>query len=303
MPLGAGKIMGLSKDELAEALRISIVQGIPLLEARRGEISHWKACTVPNAGRNTVLASLLAKSGLKGPPNIFKGEAGFFKAVTKGYVELEKFAMEDNNDSPIRIMKLSIKRYPAGFSQTAIEAAIKVKNSLLIQDPDMILSVEIGTLNHGYSVMGKDPSRWRPKTRETADHSLPFVVACGIMFNSVDIEHFEAHVLEDSRLKELMDTIKVYVDLESQSAWPEQALNKVTITLRDGRSKTAKSPYYKGHFKQPMNIQEIKTKFNKLTNGLIPIHRRNDFFNTVNKLVDLEKVKDFYGMIVVERKN
>ena len=301
MPLGAGKIMGLNKRELAEALRISIAQGIPLLEARRGEISHWKACAVPNAGRNGILAALLAKSGLTGPPMIFEGEAGFFKAVTNEFVNFEKLAMEECNNNPFRIMKSSIKRFPAGFfSQTAIEGAMIIRETLDIKDTREIKTVDIGTFDHGYNVMGRDPTRWRPQTRETADHSLPFVVACALQFGSVDLKHFVPEVFTDNKLIELMDKIKVSMDPESQSAWPNQALNKVTVEMMDGRTHTEKTPYYRGHFRQPMGDLEIKEKFSKLTGNFLLPMQREEFFETVNELENLKEIRDIYGNLLVQ---
>ncbi len=301
MPLGAGKIMGLDTDQLANALRISLAQSIPLLEARRGEISHWKACAVPNAGRNGILAALLAQNGLTGPSRIFEGDAGFFKAVTHEHTVFEKLAMENGDEAPFRIMKSSIKRFPAGFfSQTAIEGALCVREKLEIKDESEIKSVEIRTFDHGYSVMGSDPTRWRPKTRETADHSLPYVVACALQFGAVDLEHFEPEVFTDKKLRKLMDKIKVILDDECQSVWPEQALNKVTVELNDGRTHIEKTPYYLGHFKNPMSDTEIKNKFRKITKGLLAPPQYEAFFETVNELENLKKIEEIYGSLVIQ---
>ena len=45
--------------------------------------------------------------------------------------------------------------------------------------------------------MAGDPTRWRPETRETADHSIPFVVACALRFGTLEPAHFEDDVLCD----------------------------------------------------------------------------------------------------------
>ena len=299
MPLGAGKIIGLDKKKLAEALRLSIVQGLPLFEARRGEISHWKACAVPNAGRNGIISALLAEKGLTGPPKIFEGEAGFFEGVTHGIINLETLGGEKDNKL-FRIMKSSVKRFPSGFfSQTAIEGTLKASKFLNIKNTKNIKKVEVGTFNHGYTVMAGDPTRWNPKTRETADHSIPYVVACALQFGSVEIEHFENEVLEDKKLVELMNKIKVYMDPECESAWPDAILNKVTVEMIDGRTHTIETPYYLGHFKQPMSDENIKEKFRKLTRDLILPEQQERFFKIIWDLENLEDIGEIFRQLVI----
>ena len=131
MPLGAGKVIGLTVEQLAEALRISVVGGMTLGEARRGTISHWKAAAVPNAGRNGVFAAMLARRGMTGPPEVFTGSHGYFAGVTGAPVELAPLALEGGNDRAFRLMESRFKRFPAGFvSQTAIEGAMEARDAL-----------------------------------------------------------------------------------------------------------------------------------------------------------------------------
>ncbi len=269
-PLGAGKVLGLTAAQLAEALRISVVSSMTLGEARRGTISHWKAAAVPNAGRNGVFAALLARRGMTGPPEVFSGTHGFFEGVTGARVELAPLAREDGNDRVFRLMESRFKRFPAGFfSQTAIEAAIEAREVLGIADADEVERVHLRTFESGKRVMAGDPTRWRPETRETADHSLPYVVACALRFGTLEPAHFEDDVLRDPVLLDLMQRIEVVRDPECDAAWPEAILNILTVRTSDGREHTAAVPYYTGHFKRPMSDTEIEDKFRGLTAGLL----------------------------------
>jgi len=300
MPLGAGKVMGLNKGQLAEAVRLSVVQGLPLLEARRGKISHWKACAVPNAGRNGIVSAILAKQGLMGPPAIFEGVAGFFAGVNRGPMYLEPLAGEEGNPNPFRIMKSSIKRFPAGFfSQTAIEGALNARGALGIVNSGDIQRIIVKTFNHGFSVMAGDSTRWRPKTRETADHSIPFVVACALHFGSVDIEHFEERVLKDPEIIALMDKIEVQLDPECEAAWPDATLNIVTVEMIDGRKYTVDTPHYLGHFKRPTSDGDIEEKFRKLTHNLLTPNQQEDTFDTIWNLENLEDISKICGTLVI----
>ena len=269
-PLGAGKVIGLTEEQLAEALRISVVSSMTLAEARRGTISHWKGAAVPNAGRNGVFAALLARRGMTGPPNVFTGTHGFFEGVTGAPVELAPLAREAGNDRAFRLMESRFKRFPAGFfSQTAIEGAIEARDVLGIADVSEVERVLIRTFESGKRVMAGDPTRWRPETRETADHSIPYVVACALRFGTLEPAHFEDGVLRDPLLLDLMQRIEVVRDPECDAAWPEAILNILTVHTSDGREHTASVPYYTGHFKRPMSDAEVEAKFRGLTSGVL----------------------------------
>ncbi len=274
-PLGAGKVIGLAADQIAEALRISVVSSMTLGEARRGTISHWKAAAVPNAGRNGVFAAMLAQRGMTGPPEVFSGSHGFFAGVAGAPIELEPLAKENGNDRAFRLMESRFKRFPAGFvSQTAIEGAMEAREALDIADTDDITHVYIRTFESGKRIMAGDPTRWRPETRETADHSIPFVVACALRFGTVEPAHFEDDVLRDPALLDLMQRIEVVQDPECDAAWPEAILNILTVQTSDGREHTATVPYYTGHFKKPMTDTDIEDKFRRLTTGLLDESRQ-----------------------------
>ena len=167
-------------------------------------------------------------------------------------------------------MESRFKRFPAGFfSQTAIEGAIEARAVLDIADAADVDHVLIRTFESGKRVMAGDPTRWRPETRETADHSIPFVVACALRFGTLEPAHFEDDVLRDPVLLDLMQRIEVVRDPECDAAWPEAILNILTVQTSDGRQYTVAVPYYTGHFKRPMSDTDIEDKFRGLTTGLL----------------------------------
>ncbi len=294
-PLGAGKAIGLTGEQIAEALRISVVSSMTLGEARRGTISHWKAAAVPNAGRNGVFAAMLAQRGMTGPPEVFSGSHGFFAGVTGAPVEVATMAQEDGNDRAFRLMESRFKRFPAGFvSQTAIEGAMEARDALGIADAGDIAHVHIRTFESGKRIMAGDPTRWRPETRETADHSIPFVVACALRFGTLEPAHFEDDVLRDPVLLDLMQRIEVVQDPECDAAWPEAILNILTVRTSDGRQHTASVPYYTGHFKKPMSDSDVEDKFLRLTTGLLDESRQRA---ALDRIWHLDEETDLHGVM------
>jgi len=275
MPLGTGKVLGLNRDQLAQAVRIAVVGGIALAQARRGTISHWKAAAVPNTGRNGVFAALLARRGFTGPEEIFEGQQGFFTAVTRRPVELAPLAGEDGNSQPFRILESRIKRFPAGiFSQTAVEGALEARDKLAIESGREVRRVHIRTFEHAVFSMAGHPSRWRPETRETADHSIPFVVACALSFGSVQPAHFTEETMRSPDLVDLMQKITVVEDPECEAAWPDANLSIVSVETEDGREHTASLPYHLGHARRPIGDADVDAKFRGLTDGLLAADRQ-----------------------------
>jgi 2-methylcitrate dehydratase len=290
-PLGAGKVMKLSSTQLANALSISVTQGISFLEARRGTLSNWKASAVPNAGRNGIFSALLAKNGITGPPEIFEGNHGFFTGITKENIDLQPLGGENGSNTPFRIMKSSLKLYPSGFfSQTAIEGAIKAREILKISDEKQIKKVTIQTFQHAMEAMAENQTRWKPETRETADHSLPYTVGCALYFGELKPKHFHETVLHDPKLLNFIQKINVEFDPECEALWPDAILNKVTIETNTGKKHTSSNQYYPGHFKQPMTDKEIEKKFRLQCNQVITKRNQDKFLKSVWQLEDLEDI-------------
>ncbi len=114
-------------------------------------------------------------------------------------------------------------------------------------------SVHIRTFEIAVHAMAGDPTRWQPQTRETADHSIPYVVACALTFDSVEPAHFAEDVLHSPELAEVMQKVKVELDPECQALWPEATMNTVTVETEEGTHHTARVPYHMGHYKRPMS--------------------------------------------------
>ena len=299
-PLGAGKVMGLSREQLAEAVSLSVVAGVALGEARRGTISHWKACAVPNAGRNGVFAAMLAERGVTGPPEVFEGGQGFFAGVTREPVVLAPLAGEGGNGRPFRILEARIKRFPSGFySQTAIEGALEAREALGIGHARDVRRVHIRTFENAIHAMAGDPTRWRPETRETADHSIPYVVACALHFGAVEPAHFHEEVLRRPELVELMQRVQVELDPECEAAWPDAILNVVTVEAADGRSHTARVPYHLGHPKRPMGDGDIEAKFRGLTRGLLTPRQQDAALEALWHLEEADDLGEVMALLVV----
>jgi 2-methylcitrate dehydratase len=257
--LAAGKLLGLNVEELTHAVGIAGVCNTALRQTRAGELSMWKGCAFANAARNGVFAALLAGDGMTGPAPIFEGDLGFMKLLT-GPFTVETLG---GGAQPFMITSTYIKFWPAEYhSQSAIDAALQLRPQ--IGDIEQIKSIDIHTFDAAVDIIGKDPEKWRPKTRETADHSLPYCTAVALADGDVTLAQFAPERLADEKLLALVAKIKIHRDAELSKRYPVGIPNRLTVTLNDDRQFVLEVEFPRGHAKNPMTDEEVEHKFRTL---------------------------------------
>ncbi len=287
----AAKLFGHTKEQMANAISLAISSHISLEQIRRGQISHWKGCALANASRNAVFCAMLAAKGMTGPEEAFEGKAGFLNS-TGIHFEIRPFA--DSADT-YRIMKARLKAFPSGyFSQSAVEAILNLRSQ--IPDLDDIKEIRLQTFPAGYEVMGSGEANWQPETRESADHSLPFVMAVALMEGIVEIRHYDQMYYKRSDVRALMQKIKVRIGEEPVAAWPEVPLNIVDVEMKSGKVLSTKVAYHLGHFKRWMTDEERERKFRPLAEPLLPKRQIDDLLACLRRLDELEQVSELISL-------
>lgn len=256
----AARLLKLDATKTTHALGIAGVCNVALRQTRSGELSMWKGCAFANAARNGVFAALLAGEGLTGPAPIFEGDLGFFKLVAREAFTPAPFGGEAGNTDGFMITRTYIKFWPAEYhSQSAIDAAIQLRQE--IGDISRVEKVDIHTFEASYNIIGKYPQAWAPKTRETADHSLPWCTAAALMDGDVTLATFDDARLADPALLALTGKVKVYLDNALTPRYPRGIPNRITVTLTDGRQVTREVEFPRGHAGNPMTDAEVERKF------------------------------------------
>ena len=204
---------------------------VALRQTRAGELSMWKGCAFANAARNGVFAALLAAEGMTGPAPIFEGELGFMKLVTREAFDLAPFGGSPSprpspprgEDEPASFMltRTYIKFWPAEYhSQSAIDAALQLRREIGPDRIGSVKSLDIHTFDACYDIIGKYPQAWAPRTRETADHSLPYCTAAALADGDVTLATFDPKRFSDPALLALTAKIKVHRDPSLSQALP-----------------------------------------------------------------------------------
>lgn len=253
---------GLSGEHTRHALSLAVTANLSLQATRLGNLSMWKGCAAGNACRNGVFAAELAAAGITGPDSPFTGRGGL-QAVTGREIDMRPLLAAARP----AVLRCHIKRFPSGyFSQGAIEAALAVHAQL---DGRVPAAVEVGTFEFGKRVMAGDAQKWHPATRETADHSIPYVVACALARGAVRRDDLAESQLADPDIRRLLDILTAEVDPECAAAWPEACMNRVTVRFSDGTRLSESIRYYRGHAKNPMSDSELEAKFRDQAESVI----------------------------------
>src|SRR5213080_3239620 len=289
--LAASKLMDLDSEKMTQAVNLALNSHITMRQVRAGELSMWKGCSFANAARNGVFSALLAREGMTGPSPIFEGEMGFFKQVS-GPFEMNTDDFGGRNGS-FKIAETYLKFFPAEIhSQTSIWAALEARKE--IEKPEDIVSVEIASHEAGYTILGRDPEKWNPMTKETADHSLPYIVAMAMFEGRIDNSTYSEKKYRDPKILDFLKKITVIEDKELSARYPEAVANRITVKLASGTVITKQVDYHKGHPKNPMSDKEVEDKFERLTRKYLTKNQSRRILDTI---WSLEKVKEV-GKIV-----
>jgi 2-methylcitrate dehydratase len=295
--LASGRLMDLKSQQMSQAVNLALNSHITMRQVRAGELSMWKGCSFANAGRNGVFSALLAREGMTGPSPIFEGEMGFFKQVSGPFqINTEDFG---GGKGSFKIGETYLKYFPAEIhSQTAIWAALEARKE--IGDFNAIASVEIASHEAGYTILGKDPEKWAPATKETADHSLPFIVAMALLEGKIDNSSYAPKKFKNPKTLEFLKKVMVVEDKDLTAMYPEAVANRVTVKLSSGTVISKQVNYHKGHPKNPMSDHDVEKKFRTLTKRHLS---ENKAKRALDLLWNLEKVSDvskLFSALVVE---
>jgi 2-methylcitrate dehydratase len=288
--LAAGKLMRLAPDRLAQAVNLALNDHIPLGQTRAGSLSDWKGLADAEAGRNAVFAARLARAGLTGPAPVFEGRWGFF-ALVSGASDVDVGAF-GGQGREFRIHRIGMKPYPVVVhAQTSIPAGIALARQ--VGDLDRIAGIEIAATRRGYQMAGSEPEKWAPQTRETADHSLPYIAARAMLDGDIGRRSFMPDKLRDPRVLALMHKITVQPD-PAFDTFPGAPPVRITAVLRDGQRVMQQIDNMPGFPGAPMTRADVERKFTGNVEGRWPHAHTGE---VLQSLWALDRVDDWSGLL------
>ena len=276
-PIAASKVLGLNVDQTVQAIGIGASRTFTPGAVTAGKLTNMKNTVDPWATRMGVESALLAKLGYSGPEHMIDGKEGLYAVFGHVHYKGQPARFETSTlvdglpTSPsarYRILDCGMKSFPIeALSHAPLTAMMKCVKENAIRADD-VREIKVEVVARAADILG-DPAKYRPDSKETADHSLPYCMAVGLMDGMVTPLQFKEERIRDPRLPGVMDKVKVVANAEFEALFPKFQPSQVTIALHDGRSFVKRVDVPKGDPRDPMTEEEIGVKFHALGDAVI----------------------------------
>jgi 2-methylcitrate dehydratase len=276
-PIAAGRVLGLTPGQMVNAIGICASRTCCLGAVTAGKLTNMKNTVDPWATRMGVESALLAQRGYSGPEHIFDGKEGLFHVFGHSVHGGEPCTFDEETiigalpecgKCHYKILDCGMKSFPIeALSHAPLTAMMKCVKEHEIKASD-VAEIKVEVIARAADILG-DPHKYRPTGKETADHSLPYSLAVGLVDGMVTPLQFEQSRIDDKGLEPVMDMVKVVANEEFEALFPEFQPSRVTVTLKDGSSHAKRVDVPKGDPRDPMTEDEIAVKFRALGGSIV----------------------------------
>ena len=277
---GVSKALGLNQSGVANAIAISGTAYNALRVTRTGSLSHWKGLAYPNTAFGATHAAFLAMRGITGPLEVFEGNKGLMDAIT-GHFELD---WSKENLEAVR--RTSVKKYNAEFhSQSALEGVLELRASHNVR-PEEIEDIRIDIFDVAHNIIGggEEGNKQQVRTKEEADHSLPYMVAVALLDGDVSPAQYAPERIVREDVQSLLRKVTIQPDETLSKRFPAEMPCRITITLKDGQTLHIEKQDYEGFYTRPMSWEQARAKFDRLATPFTNAEQRASIVETVAHL-------------------
>jgi 2-methylcitrate dehydratase len=296
-PIVAGRTLRLGWEKIQHAVGISASRQATLGAVTAGKLTMMKNTVDPMATQSGVLAALLAEKGYTGPEHVVDGKEGLTHCLGPGWKL--NLLTESLGDS-WRITQCGMKAFPTeALTHTPISAVLDLVREHDLK-PEQVETVHIRSLARAADILA-DPSKYDPQSKETADHSLPYVIAVALVDRQVTPLQFTQEKIMDATVRAQLKKVEVVADPEIEKVFPDLQRVVVTIRTTDGRSLERRLDYPKGDPRNPLSDKEIEDKFNALAERTFSASARRRVVDAVWNLEKLDSVSRLMDMLKAEQ--
>jgi 2-methylcitrate dehydratase len=296
---GVAKALDLRPEQIANAIAISGTANNALRVTRTGALSNWKALAYPNTAMAATHAALLAAHGITGPQAVFEGNKGFKETIAG------PFAIDWRKEDLERVRLTIVKEHNAEIhAQSAIDAALEIR-----RDPgfaaDAVRQVRLKTFAVAHRIIGggEEGSKHEVRTKEDADHSLPYMLAVALIDGQVQPPQYAPARIHAADVQALLRKVTISPDAALSARFPRRLPADLEVELEDGTVFRARRDYYHGFHSNPYDWNAVRAKFDRLTSGHLAADARDAMADVVATLDErpIADLTSLLGDIRVER--
>jgi 2-methylcitrate dehydratase len=264
-PIVAGRMLHLPWEQIQHAIGISASARACFGAVTAGKLTMMKNTVSPMGTESGVLAALLAGEGYTGPEHIIDGKEGLVHVFGP---EWKLNLLTEGLGESWRITQCGMKFFPTeALTHAPISATLDLIKEHDLK-PEQIAKVHIRSLARAADILA-DPSKYDPRSKETADHSLPYCIAAAIVDRQVTPAQFTSEKINDPQVRAQLRKVEVVADPEIERVFPALQRVAVTITTTDGKAFSKQLDYPKGDPRNPLSDLEVEEKFAALADGVI----------------------------------
>ena len=308
-PIVAGKLLGLTVDEMVHAIGISGCHNHTIGCPTAGKLTMMKNTVDPMAVQSGVFAALMAQKGFSGTEKVFEGKEGFMDAFIGWNAKDESLKPTDMEGrdgvsswswdidalvgglgDSYKIMECGMKAFPTeALTHTHLSCVLNamIGNNLEYSD---VKEVKVTCFAQAYDILF-DPTKYRPESRETADHSLPYCMAVAMVDKKITTDSFSDEKLNDPRIYEVIDKIIGEPSQEFEKMFPAKQPSRVVLTTNDGRMFEEYLEYPKGDPREPMTMDDLENKFNSLAGDKFDASAKKQLKETIFNCEEMNAVE------------
>jgi len=258
---GVAKALGLDVQRTLNAIAISGTAFNALRVTRTGALSNWKGLAYPNTAFCCTHAAFLAMRGITGPAEVFEGNKGFMDAIAG------RFEIDWSKEDLERVRRTIVKKYNAEIhSQSTIEAALELREEHRLTGRE-IQRIEIETFDVAYNIIGggEEGDKTQVRTKEEADHSLPYIVAAALLDGQVMPDQYTLERIGRADVQTLLRKIRVRPEEEYSQRFPEEMPCRIQLILENGETLVKEKRDYEGFHTRPARWETVLEKFERLS--------------------------------------
>ena len=259
----AGRLLGLSEPQIANAIAMAAASDASFAVIRAKPLSQWKGLASAQSALGAMNALFLARRGVEGPLQVIEGANGIDNLLHMQIrIDWDKQGYEG-------VLESTIKKYNAMIhTQSAVHCMVELARQNKF-DPGKVVSIEVDVIRIAYDFAGGGHYGVDKviRTKEQADHSLPYLLAVALLDGDVMPAQFEPDRIMRADVQQLLKKVSVRPDQEFTDQYPAKMPAKIIVRLQDGKVIEHEVQDFPGLASRPFTWEESVEKFDKLAAG------------------------------------
>ncbi|MEM9666441.1 MAG: MmgE/PrpD family protein [Bacteroidota bacterium] len=289
---GVAYALGLSPEKTAHAIAIAGTAYNALRVTRTGRLSNWKGLAFPSTGWTSTHSAFLALRGITGPEEVFEGNKGFKDSIAGD------FAIDWSQEGLDRVTHTILKKYNAEIhSQATLEGLIELREAHDV-DPAAIEKIVLNTFDVAFHIIGggEEGGKKNIRTKEEADHSLPYMMAAALLDGHVLPAQYEQDRILRYDIQTLLRKVEVHENPAYSDRFPQQEACDITIHFANGETLTKEKVDYEGFHTRPASWAFVSAKFRALAEPFAEPGQLDEIIDVVRNF-ELHTVEDLVGLL------